>query len=69
MGGRLSELVAQLANATQPGSFNRDSRYQQSRRRDPVAKDELRFADTNERHVSLGEYPRFNSVNGWIVYA
>jgi len=34
-----------------------------------VAKDELSFMDTDQRHVSLGEYPRFNSVNGWIVYA
>jgi len=62
------ELAAQLANATQPGRFNRYSRYRQYRRRDPVAKDEQRFADTDQQRASPGKYPRFNSVNGWIVY-
>ena len=36
--------------------------------RDPVAKDEQRFADTDQQRASPGKYPRFNSVNGWIVY-
>ena len=69
LGGQLSELAAQLANVMQPGRCNRDSRYWQSRRGDPVAKDEQRFADTDQRCVSPGEYLRFNSVNVWIVYA
>jgi len=29
LGGRLSELAAQLENAMQPGRFNRDSQYRQ----------------------------------------
>jgi len=66
--GRLSQLAAQLANATQPGRFNRDSQYWQYRRRDLVVKDEERFADTDQQRASLGNYARFNSVNGWIVY-
>ena len=33
-----------------------------------VAKDEQRFADTDQQRASPGKYPRFNSVNGWIVY-
>jgi len=66
--GQLSQLAAQMANATQPGYFKRDSRYWQYRRRDLVAKDEERFADTDQQHALLGKYLRFNSVNGWIVY-
>ena len=31
-------------------------------------KDEQRFAYTNQQRSSPGEYPRFNSANGWIVY-
>jgi len=55
LGERLSELAAWLANAMQPGCFNRDSRYWQSQRCDLVAKDEARFTDTDQQHVSLGE--------------
>jgi len=33
-----------------------------------VEKDEERFADTDQQRASLGKYPTFNSVNGWIVY-
>ena len=33
-----------------------------------MAKDEERFADTDQQRASLEKYPRFNSVNSWIVY-
>jgi len=52
----------------QPGRFNRDSQYRQYRRCNPVAKDEPRFTDTDQQRASPGKYPRFNSVNSWIVY-
>jgi len=66
---RLTELAAQLANAMQPGRFNRDSRYWQYRRCNTVAKDEQRFADSDQQRTPPGEYPRFNSVNSWLFYA
>ena len=68
-GEQLPELAAQLAKATQPGHFNTVSQQRQSRRRDLATKHEQRFADSDQQRVSPGEYPRFNSVNGWIVYA
>ena len=63
-GRTLTKPAAQLAIATKPGHFNRHPWQWQS----SVAKDEQTFADTDHQCVSLGEYPRFNSANGWIVY-
>jgi len=40
LGGRLSELAAQLAKATQPGHFNKYPQWRQSRRHDLMAKDD-----------------------------
>jgi len=47
-------LAAQLAKATQPGHFNKHPRRRQSRRRDLVANDNKRFADTDQRRASSG---------------
>jgi len=53
--GRLSELAAQLVKATQPGHLNKHPRRQQSRRRDLVAKDDKRFADTDQQRTLSGQ--------------
>jgi len=52
-----SELAGQLANATEPGHFNRLPRQRQSRRRNLVGKDEQRFVYTDQ-HGLPGEYLR-----------
>ena len=57
-----------VAGAHGPRRWKRDgSRVRRQPTRHPLP-DGRRFADTDQERSSLGEYPRFNSVNGWTVH-